>query len=106
MTLPGVLDGGTGAFYERLQIPHNPLRPLKDHRVATIGVHLEPRIRDRPRAPLLFLAPKDGVPLSPQDQRGRLDLTKPGRVIDPKHHSLHVAASDSGWDFEGLAESR
>src|SRR5215211_8196875 len=60
----GELDGGTGAFYELLQIPHNPLRPLKGHRVASIGVHLERRIGDHPRAPLLFLAPKDGVLLT------------------------------------------
>src|SRR5215210_1297351 len=102
----GELNGGTGAFYELLQIPHNPLRALPRHRVASIGVHLEPRIGDRPRAPLLFLAPKDGVPLPPQDQRGHLDLTKPGRVIDRKHHPLHIATPDAGRDFEGLRESR
>src|ERR671916_260149 len=101
----GELAGGTGAFYELLQIPHNPLRPLKGHRMASIGVHLERRFGDRPRAPLLFLAPQDGVPLSPQDQRGRVDLTESGRVIDRKHHPLHVATPDAGWDFEGLGES-
>src|ERR671910_513074 len=95
----GELGSGTGAFYELLQIPHNPLRTLKGHRVACIGVHLEPRIGDRPRAPLLLLAPKDGVSISPQDQGRRLDLTKAGRVIDRKHHSLHVVAPDAGWDF-------
>src|SRR5918994_5904021 len=100
----GELGSGSGAFYELLQIPHNPLRPLKGHRVAGIGVHLEPRIGDRPRAPLLILAPKDSVSLSPQDQRGRVYLTKPGRVIDRKDHPLHVATPDAGWDFEGLGE--
>ena len=44
----GELGGGRGAFYELFQIPHNPLRPLPGHRVASIGVHLEPRIEDRP----------------------------------------------------------
>src|SRR5918994_4710498 len=68
----GQLGSGSGAFYELLQIPHNPLRTLKGHRVACIGVHLEPRIGDRPRAPLLLLAPKDSVSLSPQDQGRRL----------------------------------
>ena len=54
----GELDGRTGAFYELLQIPHNPLRPLTVHRVAGIRVHLQPRIGIAPDAPLLFLARK------------------------------------------------
>src|SRR3954471_5838607 len=99
------LGSGTGAFYELLQIPHNPLRTLKGHRVASIGVDLQPRIGNRPRAPHLLLAPKDGVSLSPQDQGRRVDLTQPGRVIDRKQHPLHVVAPDAGRDFEGLGES-
>jgi hypothetical protein len=93
----GELATGTGAFYGLLQIPHNPLRPFKGHRVACIGVNLEPRIGDRPRAPLLLLAPKDGVPLSPEDQRGRLYLTKAGRVVDRIDVHRYGEAILYGW---------
>jgi hypothetical protein len=48
--------GGRSPFQERLQVPHDPLRPYPVRQVAGPGVHLQGGVGDRCRAPLLLLA--------------------------------------------------
>src|SRR5215207_1508676 len=72
--------------------------------MACLRVHLERGFGHRRRVSILFLTLQEGVLLSPQHQRRRVDLTEPRSVIDREHHPLDVVAPDTGGNFEALRE--